>query len=709
MQIVFIIIAIIAAIVFFVLGCGRLDVLVAAAEKIDDPKLRVYDWKSASVWLLWFLFGVSLILLIWFYGSFGRLYNYEGGFTLRPAVEWQMTESKMEEAGQDFAYAHTGKDGESGILQLTVVTLSAEDAKAKGAEIKDTRDTRISELKEARSHLKPDAKAAEKQLKADAKAADKELKTSLKGQNAELKAARKANDEQLKINLENIKNKLKQDLADNSRKTREVWQKGWLSQEGDEAEDTLLYFTALKNNRLYTAYVSSVAGELSRLSIKPAGFFRGVFDGCALPGAALIAVFHDAIHPYKTVNNGFSYLLGFIIGCLILAAFLVWLVYIIVMKIGREQWKRTWIVMSEEKKHTYRTQLWQDKMDLIIFRYEKDDQLTYAKEVKYAEMKFLETEEDFDMTPEEALTQFKLSMKSDEGFGSWLKNTFTSGTAFQEAQERFEELEGIYDYYQMRYDISDAKKDAANAEYNYIREKAVLYAVQLKEIKKSLSVKQRELVDKSNALDVNRDVLDLQELNGILDSIDRFNAEYTIQASESLKNTMDFANNAFETSGNLLSSAMEKNKSKRGEGDVDMALGAVTAGLGLVSIAGQGISQIVGNIQKNREGIKKYREAELEVIEAIRGIESNRLKVDTFTTRLGELNASISKSMEAYIHVYDNVDRLLYPNGDKSKTRDARQAQKTSGGTYFTQDEVKEISQLTSIAQVMLKIIDADI
>jgi hypothetical protein len=76
---------------------------------------------------------------------------------------------------------------------------------------------------------------------------------------------------------------------------------------------------------------------------------------------------------------------------------------------------------------------------------------------------------------------------------------------------------------------------------------------------------------------------------------------------------------------------------------------------------------------------------------------------------LGELNVSIGKSMEAYIYVYDNVDRLLYPKDDESKTRDARQTQKASGGNYFTQDEVKEISQLTSIAQVMLKIIDADI
>ncbi|MDR3335474.1 MAG: hypothetical protein LBT13_11435 [Treponema sp.] len=634
MQIVLIIGVIIAAIVFSILGCVRLDALDEAAEKIEDPKLRVQNWKSTSVWLLWLLCAASLISLIWFFGSFGKLYNYEGGFTLHPAAEWQITEGQTEEAGQNFAYVRTDKDGESGILQLTVVTLSAKDAQVKGAEIKDTKGTRISELKEARSHLKPDAKAAEKQLKADAKVETKELKTTLKGQKAELKAALKINDEQLKINLENIKNKLKQDLADNSRKAREVWQKGWLSQEGDGAEDA--HFTALKNNRLYTVYVSSVSGELSRLSIKPVGFFRGLFDGCVLPGSALIAIFLDAIHPYKTINNGFSYLLGFIIGFLILIAFTSWLVYIILMKIGREKWKQKWIVMSEEEKHTYRTQLWRDEMDLIIFGYEKYDQPYYARKVKGAEDKFDETEEDFDMmTPEEVLDQFKLSMESDGGIGSWFKKTFTSGTAFKEAQERFEELKSIYDYYQMRYDISDAKKDAANAEYNYIREKAVLYAVQLKEIKKNLSVKQREIIDKSNALDVNHDVLNLQELNSILDSIDRFNAEYTIQASESLKETMDFANTAFEESGKLLSSSFEKNKNKKGEGDFDMALGAVSAGLGLVAIAGEGISQIVGNIQKNQEGIKRLKEAELEIIDAIEGIESNQFKVDTFTTRLG--------------------------------------------------------------------------
>jgi gas vesicle protein len=701
MQIVFIIIAIIAAIGFLLLGYLRVEALNQAAEKIDDPKLRVTGDKGVWVWIFCLLSAASLVSLIWFFGSFGKLYHYEGGFTLRSAAEWRITEGQTEEAGQNFAYTHVG---EGGILQLAVVTLSEEDTKAKGVEIKYTRNTRISELKEARSHLKPDAKAAEKQLKADANAETKELKTTLKGQNAELKAALAANAEQLKINLANIKNTLKQDLADNSRKTREVWQKGWLLEENDGAEDALLYFTTLKSNRLYTAHVSSVAGELSRLSIKPVGFFRGVFDGCIIPGAALVAIFLDTIHPYKTINNGFTYLVGFILGCLILAAFAAWMVYIILMKNAREKWKQTWLLLTLTEKIAYIDSVANAVLCGIDY------------EIKWAEDDFKSLEKEYESSPEDAFSIFNKDVEDAQEdkkkvlnkVGGFLGDVFTAGNLSRKsAEEEYNRLAGVVEYFNARYEVSQKGVKKTNTEYHWLRKKALLCIMQIKYFIEKLPIEVKEEFDQAEKLALDTSIADAvgEDMVLLTNEIMQFNTDYKIKAEAAFDRTLEFSSGMLEQSFSFFNRTNANGKVS----DEDAAAGVFFAGLAVAAVVVEGAVQYFGAVSKNNEIKARLKSGLIKLRDSITQIESNRTTADGFIQRAEQVNKVLSKSFAPYTKMFDELEKIVFPEGDDSKTKASRTATQDSGGLYYTPEESEKIRALGRFSKHMKQIVEADL
>ena len=94
MQVTFILSAMAVSITTFILCIFRVKKINKTAAKTYDPRLRVTVWRSISAWLFALLCIASLISLIWLFGSYGRLHNYEGGFALRAAENWRSFKSE---------------------------------------------------------------------------------------------------------------------------------------------------------------------------------------------------------------------------------------------------------------------------------------------------------------------------------------------------------------------------------------------------------------------------------------------------------------------------------------------------------------------------------------------------------------------------------------------------------------------------------------
>ncbi|MDR3170037.1 MAG: hypothetical protein LBU17_00245 [Treponema sp.] len=102
----------------------------------------------------------------------------------------------------------------------------------------------------------------------------------------------------------------------------------WLP--GETALDGYQSYIAEYGDRLYTVATNTADDTIiAALNIRPFGFWRGFLDGLLLPFQALGHVFANSLHPIKAVNNGFSYVAGFITGCLLLLGIIMLFWYII--------------------------------------------------------------------------------------------------------------------------------------------------------------------------------------------------------------------------------------------------------------------------------------------------------------------------------------------------------------------------------------------
>jgi len=677
-QIPLTIAAFIVAGAFFCFGFYRADKLNTVAKQIDDPKLRITADKSISVWLLSLLCVASLISLIWLFMSYGKLYNYEGGFSLRPSDSWQFIERKIGESEKEITFVYS--DFRNDHTEITINFLNQAVASEKAQEIKQTRKELISILKEARAKLKPGMKDAEKELRAQAKERERELRVTFKGKSQERKAAIRANKDVLASSIENLKNKLKQDFADNRRETREVWHNGWLKR--DKSIDN---FIAIRNRRFYTVDISS--GErLSGINIGPFGFFIGIFDGSVFPCTMLINKFADSIFqsilPYKYVNNGFTYILGFILGLLVFMAFFAWLICIPAKKISRGLWKKKWLGMATDEKVSY--------IDMLYEKEEENNErnLEIRKEVsKNEEMDF---KQEFNTTPEKALTvlnapiQEKSKLKSIGGF---LANAFTAGGfSKKEAEEKYDTMKRVYDYFDSVYQISLANVQIANTRYKFICKKAVLYIQQIKELIENFTYEQKKQFDQAGKLELSEVEFNNLKAQELLNSIESLNKEFNINTKAMWDGTMSLANSMF----------------KSGMGDLGLYLG-----LGTIVVAGA--MSYFSNITKNNEITARLKEGQAEIRKAITENKKNKSKADNFVERADEICDYLEESMKRYTTMFSKISAELFPKDNAYKSISERRIREKNGESFYTNEEMMIIRPLGKYTKIMSQVIEADL
>jgi hypothetical protein len=493
----------------------------------------------------------------------------------------------------------------------------------------------------------------------------------------------------------------------------------WLP--GETALDGYQSYIARYGDSLYTVATNTADDTIiAALNIRPFGFWRGLLDGLLLPFQALGHVFENSLRPIKTESNGFSYVAGFIIGCLLLLVIIVLLWYIIIElfstkksasekmeqdrqeEVARREWERKWAAMSVDEKVAYITQ-----------QYCKA-QAENVKKVEKLNKKYVKISERFEgASPDAVLAIFDKQAKAKGGVlssvGGFFADAFTAGEAgLDAAKAQYDRLVDVYKYYEARYKVSLENLVVVNLEYNFIRQKAVLYMRKIKEIIAELPIKERAIFDKLEDIKFNQGLLSNKSIQAVFKSIEKFNANYRAQAEESFDKSMETAGNIFKDTDKYLTKQMKKNKGNLS--DEDLLVAGIGVAAGLVTIAGEGISQYFGNIDRTGEAKMRFQEGEFKLRQGIEDIEkTNRPKVQGLIDREKELIFSLNQSMERYVVVFNKINAYLFPADDKSKTKEARQNQKDQGGQYFTAAEFQKIMELREFNKFLGTFVDADL
>jgi hypothetical protein len=455
-------------------------------------------------------------------------------------------------------------------------------------------------------------------------------------------------------------------------------------------------------NGNYTAMVDT-------LNIKPFGFFRGMADGYLVPVQGINAFFNKSIHPYKTTNNGFIYLLGFILGAGVLACLLIWLINTIVQQVKlkaeqakleaeRIRWQNRWEAMSVP-----------EKIDWITVQYKSSD-AEYQDKLEKLHNRYNSLQRNYSgLSPEKMLEKLNTLNTPTAGVGMTLGNIFTGGGyGAAKAKEHYEHFAKVYKYFQARYKIKILEMEIANHQYQYEREKTYWYSTQLKELLSTLTIKQKEMFDQAQKMDLrgNETGADNREIKKLIGSVQKFNADFKIRSEASWDKTLKFAGNMFKETSNYINQKSGKGTKKLSDADALVAGAGVAISLG--SIALEAGIQYFDSIKTNKNNIAKYKEAEIKTLANIKNLEVNRSKAGDFVERANEINNYLEDSLQRYNVMWDEINTYLFPEGDLAKSKAARKKLEEQDGSLYTDEEMVMIMQFGRFTKMMATVADAE-
>lgn len=668
MQVILIVSAIVVFLATLTLSIVRASKLGEIAKTIYDPKLRITTRKSFSVWILALICIASLVSIIWLFGFYGILFNYQGGFALKPAINWQLVENDFVGSEQSYVYKHINGNN----IRIVVNHLDKEETEAKKAEIRQTRKNLTSSFREERKQFRADAKSTIIEMRTNSKKAIKELRATFRKDKQQRNIAINANKEQLEIGVKKVEAELKHNLATNKENIGNVLRNGWL-----QRNYSMHTYTALQHGRLYTASVIS-RDNLSDISISPSGFFIGVFNGCIFPCTVFLAINNSSLHPYKEINNGFSYILGFILGLLIFLMFTVWLIYIPLSNCNRKIWKKKWLVMTANEKVAYIT---------ILYNTEQEINNNNLEEIKQESKElYSDFKEEYGMTPNQKLKELN-APQAEKGVLDKIAHVFTAGGHSRGiAEKQYNSMKMVYDCFDSECEIAYANVEIASTRYNFICRKAVCYVQEMKELISSFTYEQKKEFDQTERMDLKTIEFDGQKVAMLLESIESFNKDYNLRTKSMWNDTLNYAGFISNVS----------------------SLGSLGPALGLASIAVAGAVHYFGSINTNNEIKARLIEGRAEIRKAITDSKKNKSEAEKFVIRADEICEYLDESMKRYITLFAEISARLFPDGDSSKSKAQRNEHEKNGKTYYSDEERMLIGPLGKYAKAMAKVIDAD-
>jgi hypothetical protein len=644
-------------------------------KKVDDPKLRIYGKTSFFLWFIVILSFSCLGALAYFASYFGRTENSNEVFALKG--DWILENSvsfNQNETDTIYVYRQNNDSSDE--------TTNPENVKIQVRHLSDNQFAKtktlfdeqiknlLSNLKRRPAELNAEAKAQRKVIYQQAKDNEKELRILLKEKKAELKTALEENKERRKSALDYVSVLLQESLEQNKTE-KKIANKKWFANQNAGT------YTALSGNHEYT--VSSKSSDILKvIDISPYGFGSGYFDGTAYPGQKIGSLLSLDWNPsFKMSKAGKIYIIAFALGILVNLVMLVWLLCIIIHRIVILSWLIKWSLLPVKDKISYIDGL----ADAVIIEIDGD--------IEEAEYDLKEYINQYQSSPETLLKEH--SEKYAENKNKAIRTIWdiiTAGWASRNKTEKgHKHLVDIAKYYYSRYIVIEMKVKKESAQYHWLRKKAKLYVIQIKHFFKNLSVNIRDEFNQAEKLSLDKSIgcaidRDTERLLKDISKIDR-NFNNKIQ-TEFLR--------TFTSSTELLKFIGLTNSA---------VIGYVATGIALLFV-------YIGAYNNNSEIKNRIGRKIVDLRKQITKIEKKRTKAESFVGRVSNINKTLIEAFSRYTKMFNELDKIIFPEGDYSKSRTSREAAQNRGESYFSQEEMEKVRALGRFAKYMKQIIEAD-
>jgi len=298
-------------------------------------------------------------------------------------------------------------------------------------------------------------------------------------------------------------------------------------------------------------------------------------------------------------------------------------------------------------------------------------------ELKEAKKEFSEIKWDFDKGFEKYINNPDRYSAYETSFGA----VFDPNSGVTDAQIQAATIQGIATCFARRYRVSAAKAKLENDIYTNNRKKALLFYERLNDIYNKLTKAQQERKIEDTAQTLMIGSLSVK-IPSHLPNVDALTARLSDASKHEL---IEYAQNF----GKFIS---ETN---------------LTSGTGaLVYLAGGILMKGFSNYENNAKIKEKLLKRQIKLEKKIPKLEEGRLQADGFSKRAAELNRALEGTMNAYEKMFVEIYNTLYPPGDESKSKEAREKNKKNGGTYFNEDEVDGVIYLKKTGQFLLELVD---
>lgn len=749
---------------------GAITALVICINNFCDYEF----WQKTGAWALTLLSAAMLTFAAWLGVSYDREHNYYGGFTLRPQNCYILTQAANNAAADQYDYIYTC-DSTSAPLRINVAPISDADAAALQEKYQQEYQQNMSMLGDIRPQLKAAAQHSIDELKAF-----HQDKRSKQGFFSRIKLW--FHDSELNAAIDSVENQLDSDLAANAGEAElreDAWDNGFLLSWNDSA----VLYSAAYNCRSYHIQAASLNADrsgMAGLSIRPAGFFMGFFDGCILPFAAIAAIWLADFYPYKFINNGTIYLIGFIVGLLVLIFFAAWLVFLLnkyyyerkaeierqrnyewcshnirkkeqiftavyaeELRGGRKLQKKQLLVDTARREYNeYKQEMKllqaSDSSKAQVFSQHYDKSLKSEKyffssalQAEYDKWKqkmsakekihryetiiynpYMQSQQKSLAKAEQTLSEYydKFENNSEyeiESFNSKVRSTWFDSVREIEwiARTRCDAMNQIMEYSKSEFKVVMNNVNIANAQYKFLCYKAAMYAQDVKRITKNLTYEQKRNFDQAVKMGLSDAKFKGMNIQSLHTSISNFQNDYNMKANQAWDNVRQTWSGVGDFA---LDIASDKQFNKEfGEKGQIVVIGAAVA-WGAINSLFNGINSLIDASAAKTRIKTAVTEAHAECCKAIKQNRANIKLAEAFVERANETNERIQEFMELYETDFSKLYYELFPDGDESKSKNARKARLDKGEPYYTPEEFAKITNLKGFFALLNQMVDAE-
>jgi len=214
-----------------------------------------------------------------------------------------------------------------------------------------------------------------------------------------------------------------------------------------------------------------------------------------------------------------------------------------------------------------------------------------------------------------------------------------------------------------------------------------LYIMQIKHFVETLSIDIKNEFDQAERLSLNKSIGNVidQDTELLLKEVGKIDGDFNRRMETEFFRTFAGSTKLLELVGFTNSTAI---------GFAGLGIATAFAYIGAFNKNSQIKNRIKGRINDLRQQITQ--------------IEANRTSAEGFVGRASNINKTLIEAFSRYTKMFNELEKIVFPEGDYSKSKASRKAAQDRGELYFNQDELQKVRALGRFSKSMKQIIEAD-